>query len=52
VIAFRSDLKIWVLAQPADFRKSIHTLAGSVSEALTANPYICVGRKYVAAQSR
>jgi len=39
VIAFRSDLKIWVLAQPTDFRKSIHTLAALVSEALTANPY-------------
>jgi hypothetical protein len=24
VIAFRADLKIWVAAQPVDFRKSLH----------------------------
>jgi transposase len=39
VIAFRSDLKIWVAAQPTDFRKSIHTLSALVSETLKANPY-------------
>jgi transposase len=52
VITFRADLKIWVAAQPVDFRKSIHTLSALVNDALRANPYICVGRKYVAAQSR
>ena len=52
MIAFRTDLKIWVATQPVDFRKSIHTLSALVSEVLRANPYICVGRKYVAAQSR
>jgi hypothetical protein len=39
VIAFRADLKIWVAAQPVDFRKSIHTLSALVSEVLRANPY-------------
>ena len=39
MIAFRSDLKIWIAAQPTDFRKSIHTLSALVSEALKANPY-------------
>jgi transposase len=39
VIAFRADLKIWIAAQPVDFRKSIHTLSALVSEALKANPY-------------
>ena len=39
MIAFRADLKIWVVAQPADFRKSIPTLSALVSEALRANPY-------------
>jgi transposase len=39
VIAFRSDLKIWVAAEPTDFRKSVHTLSALVSEALKANPY-------------
>ena len=39
MIAFRGDLKIWVAAQPVDFRKSIHTLSALVSEVLRANPY-------------
>ena len=39
MIGFRADLKIWVAAQPVDFRKSIHTLSALVSEALKANPY-------------
>ena len=39
MIAFRADLKIWIAAQPVDFRKSIHTLSALVSEALKANPY-------------
>ena len=39
MIAFRADLKIWVAAQPVDFRKSIHTLSALVSEVLRANPY-------------
>jgi hypothetical protein len=39
-------------AQPVDFRKSVHTLSALVSEALRANPYLCVGRGYVAAWSR
>lgn len=39
MIAFGADLKIWVAAQPVDFRKSIHTLSALVSEALKANPY-------------
>ena len=52
MIAFRSDLKIWVAAQPTDFRKSVHTLSALVSETLKVSPYLCVGRKYAAAQSR
>ena len=52
MIAFRADLKIWIAAQPVDFRKSIHTLSALVSEALKANPYICVRRRYVAARFR
>jgi transposase len=39
VIGFGADLKIWVSAQPTDFRKSIHTLSALVSEVLRANPY-------------
>ena len=39
MIAFRSDLRIMVAAQPVDFRKSVHTLAALVSETLRTNPY-------------
>jgi transposase len=39
VIAFGSDLKIWVAAQPTDFRKSVHTLSALVSETLKVSPY-------------
>jgi hypothetical protein len=52
MIALRPDLKVVVAAQPVDFRKSLHTLSALVSEALRANPYLCVGRRYVAAPSR
>jgi transposase len=48
VISFRADLKIMLAAQPVDFRKSVHTLSALVSEALRADPYLCVGRDYVA----
>jgi transposase len=39
VIALRSDLKVVLATQPADFRKTVHTLPALVSEALHANPY-------------
>jgi transposase len=48
VISFRADLKIMLAAQPVDFRKSVHTLSALVSEALRADPYLCLGRDYVA----
>jgi hypothetical protein len=52
MIALRPDLKVVVAAHPVDFRKSVHTLSALVSEALRANPYLCVRRRYVAAPSR
>ncbi|GLR91015.1 hypothetical protein [Bradyrhizobium iriomotense] len=48
MIALRPDLKVVLAAQPVDFRKSVHTLSALVSEALRANPYLRVGRDYVA----
>jgi len=51
MIALRADLKVVVASQPVDFRKSVHTLSALVSEALRANPYLCVGRGYVAEPS-
>ena len=39
MISFRADLKIMLATQPIDFRKSVHTLAALVSEALRADPY-------------
>jgi transposase len=52
VIALRADLKVVMAAHPVDFRKSVHTLSALVSEALRANPYLCVGRRYVAEPPR
>jgi transposase len=48
VISFRADLKIMLAAQPVDFRKSVHTLSALVNDALRADPYLCLGRDYVA----
>jgi len=48
VISFRSNLKIMLATHPVDFRKSVFTLSALVSEALRADPYLCLGRDYVA----
>jgi len=52
VISPRGDLKILIASRPIDFRKGVHGLVALVAEALKADPYICVGREYVAARSR
>jgi hypothetical protein len=35
-----------------DFRKGVHGLVALVADSLKGNPYLCVGREYVAARSR
>ena len=52
MILFRSNLRVFVSTQPIDFRKGVHGLVAPVAEGMKSNPYICVGREYVAARSR
>ena len=52
MIAPGMGLRILVATQPVDFRRGMDSLAVLVSEALRDDPFICVGREYVAARSR
>ncbi len=45
----RPGLRIMVAAKPVDFRKGMDSLAALVKQALASDPFICVGRDYVAA---
>ncbi len=40
--------QILVATKPVDFRKQADSLAALVQEALGADPFLCVGRDYVA----
>ena len=40
-----------VASKPVDFRKGMDSLAALVMQALAADPFLCVGRHYVAARS-
>ncbi len=52
MISFGSKQRVFVSTRPVDFRKGVHGLAAIVADSLKSNPYICVGREYVAAWSR
>ena len=52
MISFGSQTRVFVATDPVDFRRGVHGLAAMVAEELKGNPYICVGREYVAARSR
>lgn len=41
-------MKIMVATQPVDFRRGMNGLVALVASALAADPYLCVGRDYVA----
>jgi hypothetical protein len=45
----RPGLQILVTSRPVDFRRGMDSLSTLVKETLTTDPYICVGRDYVAA---
>lgn len=45
-------LRVMVATKPVDFRKGSDGLAALVREIMRADPFICVGRGYVAAWSR
>ncbi|MGY3582836.1 transposase [Bradyrhizobium sp. USDA 4341] len=48
MIGLRAGLSIWIATQPVDFRRGMDSLAMLVSEAFGADPFLCVGRDYVA----
>lgn len=45
------DLKVVLVAGPIDFRAGINKLASLVANELGRDPYLCIGRGYVAAVS-
>lgn len=51
MIAPAGDVKVVVATQPVDFRRGINGLVALVASALAADPYLCVGRGYVAEPS-
>jgi hypothetical protein len=41
--------RVLLATRPIDFRKGAHSLAALAQEVLAEDPFICVGREYVAA---
>jgi transposase len=48
MIAPGADLKIYMATRPVDFRRGLDGLAAAVQEVLGLDPFLCVGRDYVA----
>jgi len=45
-----AGVRVLVATKPVDFRRGMDGLAAYVQEALKTNPFVCVGRGYVAAR--
>lgn len=45
-------VRIMVATKPVDFRRGAEGLAALVRETMGADPFLCIGRDYVAAASR
>src|SRR5690349_18762918 len=52
MIAVPPGVRVLVWSSPVDFRKGIDGLCAYVQLTLEADPFICVGRRYVAAPSQ
>ncbi|WP_061022118.1 IS66 family insertion sequence element accessory protein TnpB [Bradyrhizobium sp. CCH5-F6] len=48
MITAGADLKIYIATRPVDFRCGHNGLAAKVQEMLGLDPFLCVGRDYVA----
>jgi transposase len=48
MIAAGADLKIYVAMRPVDFRRGHDGLAAMVQQTFGLDPFLCVGRDYVA----
>jgi transposase len=51
MIAVPAGMRVLVATRPIDFRKGADGLVALVSETLGDDPFLCVGRDYVAARS-
>ena len=49
MIALPPGVRVWLAAGATDMRRGFDGLSRQVQEALGHDPFICVGREYVAA---
>jgi transposase len=52
MLQFAPGVKVYLACRPVDMRRGFDGLAADVAQTLRADPYLCVGRDYVAASSR
>jgi transposase len=52
VISLAPGTKVFLACQPIDLRNGFHGLAVKAQQVIGADPFICVGRDYVAASLR
>jgi transposase len=52
MIAVPAGMQVMVATRPVDFRRGADGLVALVRETLGQDPFLCVGRGYVAARSR
>ena len=52
VISVPAGVRVLVATKPVDFRRGADSLAALAKEELQRDPFLCVGRDYVAASSR
>ncbi len=50
MMSFAPGTRVYLACQPVDMRKGFNGLAAQVSTPIGMDPYICVGRRYVAAR--
>jgi transposase len=51
VIALPPGVRVWLAAGTTDMRRGFDGLARQMQQALGHDPFLCVGRHYVAARS-
>ena len=51
MIPIATGVRIWLATGHTDMRRGMRTLALQVQEGLGRDPFLCVGRRYVAAPS-